>query len=1391
MLPGPTTHRRNASAVLAASIVSLLFATSQSPTQAADGIWTRNTSPTAPATHNWSDATHWFGGIIADGVDANAFLVYNPGISGGDVGANITLDSDRTLGRIFMTDIDGQSSSSVSLGGINSSTLTLETSTGRPTIDAGLLINNTFGSKKAILNTGFTLAGSDGFDKTGLGLLSLRMTDSMLGSINVLGGTLDTRIVLNHDIFVSGGSVLSLDFASATPANNLIGATQALSLGGATGSGYVTNAAKASTNHSQTVSSLAVNRGGNAITATNAGATFTTTWNLGTITRTAGGALNLATSGAGTSTFNFTLGGSVTGNDSSGIIGGWATYNSNDWAVANGSVINAAGVTYTNNTWGSNLNTTVNGANFPALPGVNTQTDATTHTLRFQDGSARLLALSGTNTIETGGILFGNSGNSMHQITGGSLKPGAGVSDLTVHSYSNGGGWGTIIQSDIIDNGAPVQLVKAGNGNLVLDGDKSFTGGTSVGQGTLVLGKSLGGSNTGSVQGDIVNSGVLAFNRSGTFTPTNQITGNGVVAQWSEGNLVLTKTVSAGGLDLRNGTTTLDFSAAGAPASNIVPAGELTTNGLYTGGGRLSLRDATLNVVGAAGAATVQHFALTDFQGSSSINLTPGSGGTVALELGAYLRPNNNNEGAGTLKLSLPVGASLLTQLSFPGAAKALVADGGQAFVTVNGNDWGAKDAANTQIVAGSSIPGFYSNLSALTAGSNADYNADTTVSAATTLGSLRFNTVTSPGTLTVNSGMQLKLGGVLVTPDAAAATTIAGPGTISAASTGGRDLIVFQNSAQPLTISAIIANNSTAAADTTNIVKEGAGELILSGANTYTGKTYVQGGLLRVTAGTIGTSAAVASNVFIREGAMRLENNASVNTGGNYVAIGQRLGEVGTLTLSGTSVWSTAADFNVADVNATGTLNVQDSATLNANNFFVGKAGSAVGTVNLSGGTIAVTTGSTDIRIGGNNASDSLAQGTINQTGGTFNLNRNFQLGAHGVGVYNQSGGTFKPTAGFTGIGRYVSGRGTWNLSGGTIDLSASGTGAALIVGEQGSGVLNVSNTGNVLAKSLTLGHSSGVGIVHQTGGSVSLSATGSVTFGIAFQTGLILAPQGTTAEGTYYLSGGTLSTQAISKGAGTGVFNFDGGTVRPIANNPTFMNGLTAANIQAGGARVDTNGFDITINQSLRHDPALLAVVDGGVTKSGAGTLTVSGESNYTGSTSVSAGTLLVSGSLSGTTALNISGGTFRLGGTDLVNDAASVSLSGGTFSTAGFAETLGAFTLQGTATLDLGNGASILHFANSSAAAWTGALSITNWDGSALGGGTDQIFFGTASGGLASSQLAMIQFINPAGFAPGSYEAGILSTGEIVAVPEPSAVISLLGGVGLLLGMRRRRA
>jgi arylsulfatase len=109
-----------------------------------------------------------------------------------------------------------------------------------------------------------------------------------------------------------------------------------------------------------------------------------------------------------------------------------------------------------------------------------------------------------------------------------------------------------------------------------------------------------------------------------------------------------------------------------------------------------------------------------------------------------------------------------------------------------------------------------------------------------------------------------------------------------------------------------------------------------------------------------------------------------------------------------------------------------------------------------------------------------------------------------------------------------------------------------------------------------------------------------------------------------------------------------------------------VQTANIQAGGAIIDTTNLNITIGQALGGT--------GSLTKIGSGILSLSGGNSYTGTTTVSNGTLLIDGQNSGGGAVNVAGGI--LGGTGTISGAVTVQTEG-TFSPGG---SPGAMILQG---------------------------------------------------------------------------------------------------------------
>ena len=296
--------------------------------------------------------------------------------------------------------------------------------------------------------------------------------------------------------------------------------------------------------------------------------------------------------------------------------------------------------------------------------------------------------------------------------------------------------------------------------------------------------------------------------------------------------------------------------------------------------------------------------------------------------------------------------------------------------------------------------------------------------------------------------------------------------------------------------------------------------------------------------------------------GVMVMAQSSVVNVDA-WFSLGHEGGD-GTLTVKDNSRLRVLWDMNVTDVNTgSGTMNIQDNAQVEWGSLFVGKGVGSVGVVNQTGGSVL----GTDFR--------------------------EAHIGFHGQGTYNLSAGSIVAPSHWFVVGRWLDGPGEFNVTGGTFTHGTTDAGRLFRVGEDGTGVLNISGTGSVASSgdAVTLGNN----------------------------------PSG---NGTINLNGGTLQARRIVGGPGLGYLNFNGGVLRVGANpNADFMTGLATASVLAGGAVIDTGTNSVGIAQQLIDGGG-----NGGLTKQGAGALYLNGANLYVGTTLVSAGTLGGNGSIAG---------------------------------------------------------------------------------------------------------------------------------------------------------------
>ena len=311
--------------------------------------------------------------------------------------------------------------------------------------------------------------------------------------------------------------------------------------------------------------------------------------------------------------------------------------------------------------------------------------------------------------------------------------------------------------------------------------------------------------------------------------------------------------------------------------------------------------------------------------------------------------------------------------------------------------------------------------------------------------------------------------------------------------------------------------------------------------------------GLLTMDGGAV-TKTAGSGNITWGTGA----GNATINQSGGMItntATATYMGEGGTCTWNisggGAYMGTVGVGYNGA---AKGMLNVSGTASFNVGQLNIGGnqtgTSTAQGYVNQTGGTVTAT--AADTRFGGPySTADVNNVGIYTISAGTLNLPQT-QIGAYGNGAMYLSGtGTVNANAGYPDVGRFAGGFGVLDVSGGIFKNNT--TGVLLIIGEQGTGTMNV------------------------RGGAVTNASTASTIYAVSL--GHVSG-----GVGVVNLLGGTLNTLSVgSPGAGSSTLNFNGGTLQARAANTTFVSALTKAYVRSGGAVIDDQGYALTIPQNL----------------------------------------------------------------------------------------------------------------------------------------------------------------------------------------------------------------
>jgi autotransporter-associated beta strand protein len=1000
------------------------------------------------------------------------------------------------------------------------------------------------------------------------------------------------------------------------------------------------------------------------------------------------------------------------------------------------------------------------GAGTLELDGTNTYSGGTTI-------SAGIVSITNSSALGTGAvtdnseldlsnnisvannIMLNSTGNAINNLSGINTYSGAITlaSNASIEVTA-----GTLDASGVV-SGSGFSLTKVGAGKLQLDGTNTFTGGVTDCTGTVIGNNSaaLGTGNSTVANGaelDLSGGITVANNLSlagAGISPQGALESIGGMNNTVSGTVTLTGATTLGAA--ANSTLTLsgaigDGGGNYALTVNNAATGTTGFSGNNTYGGLTSVSAGILEITNAnalgstTNGTTVNSDATVEIAGGIATASEPLTlNGTGVGGAGALLNLSGTNTYAGTVTLAsnASIGTTAGTLdlsgvVSGSGISLTTVGAGTLQLDGANTLTGGVTDSAGIVIATNSAALG--TGNATVASGAALDLSGGITIA----------NNLAISGTGSTAQGALVSTG--------ATSNTVSGTVTLAAASTLGA------TAGSTLTLSGAVGDGGSGFGLTIN--NAATGTTIFSGANTYAGSTTVAGGTLELlNSGTLGNGS----------------GSTTVNSGGTLAFGGSVNSTTALLTLNGAGVGGNGSLINISGNNTvSGPITLGSSTTI----------GTTAGSLDLSGviGGVEFSitkAGTGALQLDGANT----FSGGVTDTAGTVIVTNGSALGSGAVSVssgaaLDLSGGISVANdlslvgAGVTAQGALISTGGISNTESGNITLTGATT-----LGAAANSTLTLSGTID------DGGHGYALSVNNASTGTTVFSGANAYGGGTTISAGIV----------------SITNSSALGTGSVTDDSELDLSNNITVNNNITLnstgnaLNNLSGNNTLSGTIALSATATIVTASSSTLTISGGISGIGFGMTKTGAGilTLTASSGETYTGTTTVNAGELDLNGGgmalLVGPLVINGTSGsaTVKNLASDPVNSQpVTLNGSGATWDLNGFSDSVGLLTLTGgTVTTESGT-LTLTGGVTSNAAATTATIS-GNLDlggstqtfavaqGTVPSGGADlSISAVTSNGGLTKTGAGTLELTGA-----NSYSGGTTVSTGILAINNSQAL------------------